>query len=81
MSVKAKPNIEAFIGMGGSGKGVSIERRLAELQPRRLLMWDPRNEYSKQARAVTSLAVLVRDFKAANTGPIRVRLCSPREWG
>jgi hypothetical protein len=36
-------------------------------------MWDPRNEYSKQARAVTSLAVLVRDFKAANTGPIRVR--------
>lgn len=68
-----KPKIEAYIGASGSGKGVSINRRLAELQPARLLIWDPRNEYGKHARAVTSLAVLVRDFKTAGRGAIRVR--------
>ena len=74
MSVLNKPQIEAFIGASGSGKGVSINARLTELQPARLVIWDPRNEYGKQARPVTSLAILVRDLKAAGkAGPIRVR--------
>lgn len=74
MSVTNKPAIEAYIGASGSGKGVSINARLAELQPARLVIWDPRAEYAKQARPVSSLGVLVRDVKAAGAaGPVRVR--------
>lgn len=74
MSVKNKPNIEAYVGASGSGKGVSINRRLAELQPARMILWDPRAEYAKHARAVSSLADLVGDVKRAGAaGPIRVR--------
>lgn len=73
MSVQNKPRIEAYIGASGSGKGVSINRRLAELQPARLVIWDPRNEYGKHARAVTSIAVLVADLRKAGKGPIRIR--------
>jgi len=53
VAVTAKPRIEAYIGASGSGKGVSIGRRLRELKPPRLLIWDPRGEYSAFARAVT----------------------------
>ena len=73
MSVLNRPKIEAYIGASGSGKGVSINRRLAELKPARLLVWDPRGEYDKHARAVTSLAALVAAFRKAGRGPIRVR--------
>lgn len=73
MSVKNQPQIEAYIGMTGSGKGVSINRRLAEVQPARLLIWDPRSEYSKHARAVTSLKQLVTDVTKAGAGGFRIR--------
>ncbi len=73
MSVKSQPQIEAYIGMTGSGKGVSINRRLAELQPKRLLVWDPRDEYDGHARKVTTLAALVADVKKAGAGPFRIR--------
>lgn len=73
MSVENKPRIEAYIGASGSGKGVSINRRLAELQPARLLIWDPRNEYGKHARPVSSLSALVADVKKAGKGGFRIR--------
>lgn len=73
MSVTNKPAIEAYIGASGSGKGVSINARLRELQPARMVIWDPRDEYGKQARAVHSIGTLARDLKAAGAGPIRVR--------
>lgn len=74
MSVLNKPRIEAYIGASGSGKGVSINRRLAELQPARLLIWDPRAEYTKHATAYHSLPDLVAAFKrAGQAGPIRAR--------
>lgn len=73
MSVTNRPQIEAYIGASGSGKGVSINRRLAELAPVRLLIWDPRDEYAKQAPAVRSLPDLVAAFRKAGAGPIRVR--------
>lgn len=73
MAVKADPRLEAYIGMTGSGKGVSIERRLNELKPARLLIWDPRGEYEKQARAYTNLGALVEAFVKAGGGPIKAR--------
>lgn len=73
MSTKNEPKIEAYIGASGSGKGVSINRRLAELKPSRLLIWDPRNEYSKLAPKYESLPYLVGAFKHAKAGPVRAR--------
>lgn len=73
MAVTNKPRIEAYVGASGSGKGVSINRRLAELKPQRLIIWDPRNEYAKHAPAVSSLAQLLATVKGARSGPFRVR--------
>lgn len=72
MSVLNKPRIEAYIGASGSGKGVSINRRLAELKPRRLLIWDPRDEYGKHAPRAARLADLVAAFKQPGQA-VRVR--------
>jgi hypothetical protein len=74
MSVTNKPQIEAYIGASGSGKGVSINRRLAELAPKRLVIWDPRNEYAKHAPATGSVVELVTLLaKAGNGRAIKVR--------
>lgn len=68
MSTKNRARIEAYIGASGSGKGVSINARLRELQPARLLIWDPRAEYGEHARPVHRLADLVRAVVAAGPG-------------
>lgn len=73
MAVTNKPRIEAYIGATGSGKGVSINRRLSELQPKRLIIWDPRNEYAQWAPPVTRTDDLVRTVAKAGKGPLRVR--------
>jgi hypothetical protein len=74
MAVLQKPRIEVYIGQSGSGKGVSITRRLAELKPARLLVWDPRNEYKTEARKVT-IAEAVRLVAAAgSSGGFRLRV-------
>lgn len=73
MSVENKPQIEAYIGASGSGKGVSINRRLVELKAHRLLIWDPRDEYGKHAKACTTHADLLAVFKRAKGGPVKAR--------
>lgn len=73
MSVLNKPKIEAYIGASGSGKGVSINRRLSELKAPRLLIWDPRDEYGKHAPGYDSLPYLVGALKHSKGGPVRAR--------
>jgi len=73
MAVQARAQIEAYIGATGSGKGVSIARRLAELKPRRLLIWDPRAEYGKHARQV-SMSEAVKIVGTSNGGPFTLRV-------
>lgn len=73
MSVFNSPKIEVFVGATGSGKGVSVNRRLAELKPRRLLIWDPRNEYGKHAPAYSKIWELFGAFKHAKGGAVRAR--------
>lgn len=73
MAVTNKPKVEAFIGGTGSGKGVSINARLRELAPSRLLLWDPRDEYGKHAPKVQRLTALVAAMKKAKGGPVRLR--------
>lgn len=73
-TARGEPRIEAYIGASGSGKGVSIARRLRELKPPRLIVWDPRGEYADHARQVTALPELVRIVgKAGASGGFRVR--------
>lgn len=79
MAVTNRPKIEAYIGVSGSGKGVSINRRLDEVNPSRLLIWDPRNEYPKHAQKYGNLVDLVAHVKAAKGGPFAVRYV-PSEW-
>lgn len=71
MSVTNQPAIEAYIGASGSGKGVSINARVRELQPARLLIWDPRNEYDKLARPMSSLRDLVAEVSSSKTFRLR----------
>lgn len=71
MAVTARPRVELYIGQIGSGKGVSITRRLAELKPQRLLIWDPRDEYANEARKVT-LAHAVKIVSSSEGFRLRV---------
>jgi hypothetical protein len=74
VSVTAQPRIEAYIGASGSGKGVSVARRLKELRPARLLVWDPCDEYRAQATAMRSLPAIAQHLRrAGQDGPFRVR--------
>lgn len=73
MSTTNEPKIEAYIGASGSGKGVSINRRLAELKPERLIIWDPRDEYGKHAPKHSTLSGLVGAVRYARGGKVRVR--------
>lgn len=73
-AARGEPRIEAYIGASGSGKGVSIARRLRELRARRLIVWDPRDEYADHATRCTALPELVRALAAAGEGgSIRIR--------
>ena len=78
MAVKAKPNIEVYCGATGSGKGVSLEQRLKELAPGRLVIWDPRNEYKDWARPISSIRELAKAL--LTRGPVKVRLVPPDDW-
>ncbi len=74
MAVQARPQIEAYIGMTGSGKGVSITRRLRALKPARMIVWDPRGEYAEWApHAAPTLPALVEQVMKAGQGPMRAR--------
>jgi DNA helicase HerA-like ATPase len=72
MSVTNKPNLEAYIGSTGSGKGVSIKARLTELQAAGwpLIIWDPRNEYGAFAEPVNA-AGLIAAGRAIKAGQVR----------
>lgn len=60
-----RPDIRAYIGATGSGKGVSVREHLRKKKPRRLLVWDPLGEYGEFCSAkVSDLADVARHCKA-----------------
>ena len=74
MSVLNHPKIEAFIGAPGSGKGVSVNELLKRERPKRMLIWDPRNEYAAHAPQAASLVDMAQKCKAAGkSGGLRMR--------
>jgi hypothetical protein len=68
-----KPRLEAYVGSTGSGKGVSINKRLDALKPPRLIVWDPRDEYGRHAARYDSLPGLLGAVKHAKGGKVRAR--------
>lgn len=59
-----EPNIRAYIGATGSGKGVSVREHLDRAKPARLLVWDPLGEYGGYAQKVTTLEAVVKAMKS-----------------
>lgn len=60
-----RPDIRAYIGATGSGKGVSIREHLKASKPARLIVWDPLGEYGDFVRTTTGdLAAVARAVKA-----------------
>lgn len=59
-----KPDIRAYIGATGSGKGVSIREHLRQASPQRLIVWDPLYEYAGFAKPVQSLGQAIAAMKA-----------------
>jgi len=64
MTSANKPDIRAYVGSTGSGKGVSVERYLKAQKPDRLVVWDPIGEWVSLGREVKDLAGLARAMKA-----------------
>jgi hypothetical protein len=58
-----KPNLRAYVGGTGSGKGVSIRAYLSEAKPKRLLVWDPLAEYSAFATPTNDLAKVCAELQ------------------
>lgn len=55
-----RPNLRAYIGATGSGKGVSIREHIKQERPDRLVFWDPLREYGQFGRYVTTIAELCK---------------------
>ncbi len=59
-----RPDLRAYIGSTGSGKGVSVREHLKATKPERFVAWDPLHEYGGFGRTVSNLAELVQAMKA-----------------
>ena len=58
-----RPDIRAYIGATGSGKGVSVREHLKASKPTRLVIWDPLREYHAFGRLVGSIPELCKAMK------------------
>lgn len=59
-----RPNLRAYIGATGSGKGVSVREHIVTEKPDRLVFWDPLREYGQFGRYVTSIKDLCKALAA-----------------
>lgn len=74
MNNSNRPDVRAYIGATGSGKGVSVREHLTAERPRRLFVWDPLGEYGQFVAATTgNLADVARMAQQAGAaGEVRV---------
>ena len=59
-----RPDLRAYIGSTGSGKGVSVREHLKATKPDRLVVWDPLHEYGGFGRTVATIPELCQALKA-----------------
>ncbi|HDR8930085.1 TPA: hypothetical protein QDA84_000069 [Burkholderia vietnamiensis] len=62
----------AVMGARGSGKSAWIKQQLRAGNPRRLLVWDPQDEFGAFGRPVTDPADLVRSVRGAGDGDFKL---------
>ncbi len=65
-----RPDIRAYIGATGSGKGVSVRAHLKAERPTRMLVWDPLGEYGDFVTA--TVGDLAKLGQAAQRATFRV---------
>lgn len=63
--VAAKAHIEAVLGASGSGKSSYVKRLMERAKPRRLIVFDPENEWSAFGTVTTRVEDVLAGFKAA----------------
>lgn len=73
MDNKNRPDIRAYIGATGSGKGVSIREHLRREKPKRIIIWDPLREYGEFARHEVNLSQAIA--RMGNPGAFAVAYC------
>lgn len=59
-----RPDLRAYIGSTGSGKGVSVREHLKATKPARFVAWDPLSEYGGFGRVVRTIPELCAALKA-----------------
>jgi hypothetical protein len=67
-----RPDVRAYIGATGSGKGVSVRAHLKDSAPARLLVWDPLQEYGSFVSRTYGEAELGRLAQAAEAPAFRL---------
>lgn len=62
---KNAASITAVMGASGSGKSAWLKQQLAKWKPRRLMVWDPMDEYGHLAGRLSTLAPVIDQLKLA----------------
>jgi hypothetical protein len=75
MAATNEARIWGVMAASGSGKGLWIKSKLAELKPARLIIWDYKDEYAEFAPGplVRSLEPVRLAMMKAGAGPLRLR--------
>lgn len=69
---KNNTQVIAVMGARGSGKSAWIKKQVRAGSPRRLLVWDPQDEFTAFGRPVTDPADLARSVRGAGEGDFRL---------
>lgn len=63
-----KPDLRAYVGATGSGKGVSIREHIESERSDRRVFWDPLGEYGKYGVTVSTIPALCAELKKKKFG-------------
>ena len=79
MAAKNEAQIWGVMAASGSGKGLWIKEQLRRMKPRRLVIWDYKDEYSEHAPDLArSLVPSQQAMVKARRGPLQIRYkCKP----
>lgn len=81
MASDAEARIWGVMAASGTGKGVWVKGQLRALAPRRLVIFDFKDEYGEFAEMATTLGQVLEAMKKAGAdGPLRIRY-RPRSFG
>jgi hypothetical protein len=73
MDVSAKAHIEAVLGSSGSGKSSYVKSQIRKARPKRLMVFDPEEEWTEFGRPFSNLQEVIAACVAAGpAGPLKV---------